>query len=180
MRALQILLQLIGGVTLLAAAALVAFGISNDEVRFSDDDTPAKTGVVRLILNWSGLDDEQDYKVVHSFRSVVSPLGDYIDYHCLQVEKFSPDARIAPTWVVGPEKDAIMAQARDLFSAAGKLGRCFGDGVEANDQTTAFFVHNLELNRSHDLSVDEPHITGGEVIFFHQPTNRLLYVGFET
>ncbi len=179
MRTLQILVQLIGALTLLSASALAAVAIFTNEFRLRDDTAPALRNDVRFVLNWGGLEIDQEYKVIHSYRSAVS-LGDYIEYHCLQLENFLPEPRTAPAWVRGPEKDVIMTQARDLFAATGQIRRCFGAGAAPNEQTTAFFVHQLELNRAHDLSVDEPHITGGEVIFFHQPTNRLLYVGFET
>lgn len=127
---------------------------------------------VLFVLNWGGLNADQDFSVL--FGSDTPPLwnGDYASHYCIQLSEFEPDESHSNGWIRGPEKDVLFAKAREIATRMGNATQCFGRVFDADSPNVAAYIWAV---RTHSRRV-----SGFEIILHDDLTNRLLFVGHET
>ncbi len=99
-------------------------------------------------------------------------MGDHIDYYCLQLEKFHSDSIVENRWVFGPEEDLLINEARSRVASIGKAEKCFNARVSGLEESVAAFIWAIHINGRF--------VSGAQIILYHKPSNRILYVSFET
>jgi hypothetical protein len=171
MKILIKILASIGGTAVIVVAAAVAFfayqmGPSAEKVN------KASKKDVLFILNWGGLENTQDYEVLSSYQSPQTFLPDHLDYYCLQLEKFNPNSEGESTWVFGTEETSLINEARKLLASSGKASQCFNTPISGIEQDVAAYIWAVRVHGRN--------VSGAQIIFYHKPTNRLLYVSLET
>lgn len=171
MRILTIIFAIVGALSVLSVfigASLFFYGMNSSGEKINQ----ASKKDALFILNWGGLDSSQNYKVLHSYQSPSHFLGDHLDYYCLQLEIFEPGERSTSDWVFGVEDSPLFNEARKLVASSGEVDKCFNAQITGIENNVAAYVWGMHINGRH--------ITGAQIILYHQPTNRLLYVSLET
>jgi hypothetical protein len=107
MKLLRILLEFVGGLTILMVitGCLFVWRLASEGPR------PADVDQIKPILNWIGFDPQQKFTIIGSGRSSRSMGGDHIDYYCLQLAKLEFPKDDPREWGMGREQDPFLAQA---------------------------------------------------------------------
>lgn len=122
------------------------------------------------VFNWGGLDPNQKFEVLSSYDSPAHFMGDYLRHYCIQASEFTP--KKPEEWVRGPETNELYVQARNIAANTARIENCFGPGVSSNSTEVSAYIWQLRATRNF--------VTGVEIIMYHVPTKRILYVGLET
>lgn len=125
-----------------------------------------------FILNWGGLDNTQQYEVLHSYQSAPHFLGDHLDYYCLQLETFTPNSRNQESWVFGAEENSLINEARTFVFSSAEAERCFNEKLSGLEDSIAAYIWAIRVHSRH--------VSGAQIIFYHRPSNKVLYVSLET
>jgi hypothetical protein len=171
MKAVRLILMALG-VLFLTAIVGVAAAWTYSRSQYSERIDRAGEKDVVIVLNWGGLNRNQPYKVISSYQSQQSFTGDHEDYFCIQITEFRPDARNVTEWVFGEELNSIIADARRLAFKVGEPANCFGQILPADSSDVAAYIWSIDLHGRFPASAN--------IIFYHRPTNRLLYVSYKT
>ncbi|MDB6062683.1 MAG: hypothetical protein JWM78_2786 [Verrucomicrobiaceae bacterium] len=125
-----------------------------------------------FVLNWGGVNNSQNYKVINSYQSSKTFLRDHLDHYCLQLDSFNPNSQEASNWVFGPEENSLISDARKLLASSGDAAQCFNEPVSGIEQDIAAYIWAVRIHGRN--------VSGAQIIFYHKKTNRLLYVSLET
>ena len=128
---------------------------------------------VLFIMNSAELDSSQNYKILSSYQSKPYFLiNDHLDYYCIQLEKFNSRIGSISQWKFGKEESLVFNHVRTTIASSGKAEQCFNTVVTGIDKNVAAYIKTLKLSNRN--------IHGAQIIFYHQPSNRILYVSLET
>lgn len=171
MRIIKNILAILGALTVFIVVpglASLFYQISPAAEKIND----ASKNDVLFVFNWGGLDSTQNYEVLYSYQSPRQFQGDHLDYYCLQLEKFEPNSRNKSSWVFGSEENSLINEARELVASSGKAEECFDTKISGIEQDVAAYIWAVHINGRH--------VSGAQIILYHKPSNRALYVSFET
>lgn len=168
---LKNILAVLGGFILLAIIAVFVF-LSYQMSPAAEKINEASAKDVLFVLNWGGLNNTQNHKVLYSYQSPAHFQGDHLDYYCIQLEEFVPNSRNQSSWVFGSEDNELINQARKFVASSGKAGECFNAEVLGVEQNVAAYIWAAHINGRN--------VSGAQIILYHEPSNRVLYVSFET
>ncbi|MFZ2854216.1 MAG: hypothetical protein WAZ34_08900 [Rhodocyclaceae bacterium] len=167
----KVILQWLGGIFLLLCVVLVGMAIS--ALFQSEKTTKASPKDVEFVLNWSGIDKNQKYSVVHSYESPPTLNGDHVIFHCIQLTSFAVDANHQAEWISGQEKDTMLSNVIDTAAGIGQYQKCFSREAKLNTSNVLAYVWSVHLR-------GRSQIEGAQVIFYEPATKRLLYTSHET
>jgi hypothetical protein len=166
------LLQVLGALALLAVVGLGVFVVHALYLQ-REETTPASSREVVFVLNWGGINPNQSYSVVSTYKSLVSMHGDHLEVHCIQLVSFEVDAMQREGWRVGPDPNPLIAKVLSQAATLGQSEKCFSKNASSDLSGVGSFVWGVHL-RGRD------HIEGAQVLLYEPATRRLLYVSHET
>lgn len=171
MATIKVILQWLGGISLLLG--IIAVGMAVSALFQSEKTTKANLREVEFVLNWGGIDKNQKYSVVYSYASPPTLNGDHVIYHCIQLDNFAVDAGHRGDWKAGPEVDPIFSSVIDTAASIGKYDQCFSKDAKPNTSNVLAYLWSVHLS-------GRSKIEGAEVILYEPATKRLLYTSHET
>ncbi|WP_133468028.1 hypothetical protein [Paraglaciecola marina] len=123
-------------------------------------------------LNHGNITTEQNFEVIYSQQSPPVFNGDHLDFYCIQLEKFEFQSPKENEWIFGKESNPLFSEARKEISRMADIANCFDGETNAESENIASKIWSIHAGRNH--------LEGAVVIMYHKPTNRLLYVSFQT
>jgi len=172
MKVIRIFLQIIGAIALGTFLLIVVWFFLNSP--FSSKSASNKNDAV-FILNWAGINKNQDWKIIESSISARNMTGDHADYYCIQLEHFDMNSmRLKKEWRQGPEKNALLATAvEDAVEWAIYEGsKCFPTSDVANSSSMKIMFWSVKIHGRHP--------SAAKVILYQPETKRLFYVSYST
>ena len=145
---------------------LVLFIFSYTPIGMSYSPNPVFT------LNHGNITTEQNFEVIYSQQSPPVLNGDHLDFYCIQLEKFEFQSPNESEWIYGKESNPLFSEARKQTSRMADIANCFDGETNAESENIASKIWSIHAGRNH--------LEGAVVIMYHKPTNRLLYVSFQT
>ena len=106
--------------------------------------------------------------MIYSERSQWNPMGDHVDFYCIQIERFPERSGM---WRRSGHPDEFRSTARNSAAEMGGLARCFGSQLDGNSDSL--------IARVHRFNVYDNQVQGAVVTFFHEETMRLLHVSYQ-
>jgi len=172
MKALRISLQIIGALTL-GAILLIALWL----LLFSrlTPSSPLNKSDAVFVLNWAGIDNNQNWEVIESSVSTRSFTGDHTDFYCIQLEQLNIDEKsLQEDWRQGPEENALFAEAVESAAmwAHHEGSECFPSPELANSSRMQIMFQSVI---SHNRRA-----TAAKVILLEPESKKLFYVSYKT
>ena len=172
MKVIRALLQIIGALALVAFLFIVVWFFLNSP--FSPKNASNKNDAV-FILNWAGIDKNQDWKIIESSASARNITGDHVDYYCIQLQRFDVDKiPLQEEWRHGPEKDPLLATAVEDAAkwAIYEGSKCFPPPEVANSSSMKIMFWSVTTHGRYPAAA--------KVILYQPETKRLFYVSYST
>jgi hypothetical protein len=166
------LLQIIGVLALLALLGAAAFIVHSVFLQ-REVTAAASAREVAFVLNWGGINPNQSYSVVSTYKSPVSMHGDHLEVHCIQLSSFEVAEMQKEGWRVGPDPNPLVAKALSQAANLGQSEKCFSKGAASDLTGVHSFVWAMHFR-------GREHIEGAQVLLYEPATRRLLYVSHET
>ncbi len=172
MKVIRIILQIIGAFVLGAFLLIVVWSFLNSP--FSSKKVSNKNDAV-FILNWAGINKNQDWKIIESSISARNMTGDHVDYYCIQLEHFDVNKRqLHEEWKQGPEKNDLLAAAVENAVEWAILdgSKYFPSSNIANSSSMKIMFWSVTTHGRRP--------TAAKVILYQPETKRLFYVSYDT
>ena len=163
-------LQIFGALALAALLGIIVF-LTYSIYSNTDSTRIASKKETQFIFNWSGLNPNQNYKVINSLQSMRSFTGDHLDHFCIEITDFKPDENHRNTWELVSTSNPIVQDAVSKAESFGNASECFGRPA-AELKNLQAYVWSIYLHGRN--------VTAFEIILFDSQTNRLLYVASKT
>src|SRR6266849_3741919 len=171
MKILRTILQVLG--ILFLAAIVVAVGMYFYAFHApAERINQATENQTKFVLNWGGINANQNYSVVFSYESQNGFLPDHLIYYCLQLKEFSVDENHREEWKAGPETNPVFSQAIETAVNSVNDKECFTHHGKINSNEIQTFFWSVHTNGRFP--------SGAKVLLYEPSSSRLLYVDYET